>query len=240
MTNDGEERSASDFPYSPSQVRRAGDRIRRAAQRHEAAQQNDLALLDEYRAWHQPTLERCQRELVSVFHERLELDPETFAITGRPLKTVEAITAKLVRGTRLNTMRDIAGTRIVVPALDVQDAVTALVLETFKGHSARIEKDTRVDGDESGYRALHVVSELDNRFAEIQVRTKLQDAWAQMVERVDKMLRTDLKHGNGPADWGMWLLETSNVFRKWDIGEYGVDIPPTPYDHLLGEEPAPA
>jgi hypothetical protein len=51
------------LPYSKSQIRKAGDRIRRAAVRGEQSAAADLQLLNDYRAWHQPTLERCQREL---------------------------------------------------------------------------------------------------------------------------------------------------------------------------------
>ena len=97
------------LPYTTSQIKRAGERIRRAAERGEQPTAEDLQLLNDYRAWHQPTLERCQRELVTLFHKMLDFDPKDFFIAGRPLKTVEAITAKLVRSkTRLSRMQDIA------------------------------------------------------------------------------------------------------------------------------------
>jgi ppGpp synthetase/RelA/SpoT-type nucleotidyltranferase len=222
--------------YSPSQIRRAGDRIRRAVERGEAPSREDLQLLNDYRAWHQPTLEDCQRQLVTLFHEEMGLDPENFAIAGRPLKTVEAITAKLVRNKmRLTKMQDIAGTRVVIPSLELQDSVTKIVVALFADKDGKVVKDTREEGDDFGYRAIHAVATLDGRFAEVQVRTAHQDVWAQIVERTDKMLGTDLKHGEGPTDWLEWLLELSEALRERDLGRL-VPLPPTPHDLLQLEE----
>lgn len=220
-----------------SRVRRAGDRIRRAAKKEEAPAAEDLQVLKEYRAWHQHPLEKCQRELVGMFHDReAGLDPDRFEITGRPLKTVEAITAKLVRhGMRLTKMQDIAGTRIVIPALELQDPVTTVVLAMFSARAGELAKDTRQQGDDFGYRAVHVVATLDERFVEIQIRTAYQDVWAQVVERTDKMLGTDLKHGEGPTDWLEWLLELSDALRERDLGRPAT-LPPTPHDLLQLEE----
>jgi hypothetical protein len=174
--------------------------------------------------------------LVALFHEEAGLDRENLPITGRPLKTVEAITAKLVRSkTRLATMQDIAGTRIVVPTLEIQDAITTVVLERFRNKDGYVAKDTRENGDDYGYRAVHAVATLDGRFAEVQIRTVHQDVWAQLVERTDKMLNTDLKHGRGPADWLEWLLELSDALRQRDLGK-PAPIPPTPHDLLVTEE----
>lgn len=52
----------------------------------------------------------------------------------------------------------------------------------------------------SGYRALHVVVERDQRLIEIQLRTPRQHAWSEAVERTDKRLGINLKGGEGPAD----------------------------------------
>jgi len=225
--------AGEEFPYSQSQVRRAGDRLRLAFERGEPFADDDRSLLNLYRSWHQPTLERCQRNLVSLFHNALELNPEEVYITGRPLKTVDAIVAKISRNrTRLNRMQDIAGTRIVVPTLRFQESATDVVLTMFEEQDGHVAKDTREDGDDYGYRAIHVVATLDQRFAEIQIRTVTQDAWAQIVEQTDKSLGSDLKHGQGPADWIEWLLELSDAFRQRDLGKPSV-IPPTPHDRLI-------
>ena len=80
------------------------------------------------------------------------------------------------------------------------------------------------NGDQWGYRAIHVVVRLDERLAEIQVRTTNQDRWAQIVKAIDKARGLDLKHGRGPADWVQWLQELSDALRNADLGK-PYDIP---------------
>jgi ppGpp synthetase/RelA/SpoT-type nucleotidyltranferase len=56
-------------------------------------------------------------------------------------------------------MQDIAGTRLVIPMLVIQDDVALIVVRLFKAKGAECEiaKDTRERGDDYGYRAVHVV-----------------------------------------------------------------------------------
>ena len=132
-------------------------------------------------------------------------------------------------------MQDIAGTRIVVPTLQLQEITAGVVRETFPAWDPREARDTRERGDEYGYRALHLVVTLDGRYAEIQIRTQAQDTWAQVVEQADRALGTDLKHGRGPAEWLDWLVELSDSLRQRDLGN-PVAIPAMPYDRLLNEQ----
>jgi len=80
-----------------------------------------------------------------------------------------------------------------------------------------ISKDSREEADRNGYRAVHVVVELDGRLAEIQIRTAAQHGWAQIVEKLDETMSTDLKHGLGPADWLEWLQKLSDELRNLDL-----------------------
>lgn len=80
------------------------------------------------------------------------------------------------------------------------------------------------DADELGYRAIHVVAMtqhagIGERLAEIQIRTRIQEAWAQTVERVDEILSSDLKHGDGPAEWVAWFLDLSDAFVDLEQGK---------------------
>ena len=52
--------------------------------------------------------------------------------------------------------------------------------------------------------------DIGERFAEIQIRTTVENAWAQMVERIDAVLGSDLKHGDGPAEFMDWLMSVSD------------------------------
>jgi ppGpp synthetase/RelA/SpoT-type nucleotidyltranferase len=227
------ETAGDERPFSTSAINRIGDRLRKAAAAGAGFREDDLDALDRFRLWHQPTLEQIQREVVETFHQRGGIDEEALPITGRPLKTQEAIIAKLVRSkTRLATMQDIAGTRITVPGLELQRLITDVVGAAFADRNARIERDTVETGDEYGYRAIHVVVTLDGRHAEIQIRTRAQDAWAQLVENLDRAQGWDLKHGRGPEEWVEWLIRLSDALRERELGR-PAQLPPSPYDELM-------
>ena len=138
-------------------------------------------------------------------------------ITSRA-KTLEAILAKLRRQpTSLARMQDIAGSRIVVPSLEAQQIVVEGVVAMFEDEHVATT-DNRQTGDRHGYRAVHVIVRVDGRFAEIQVRTRAQDGWANLVEAMDDAMvkrvledhpqaaieavrkGIDFKHGVGPPE----------------------------------------
>src|SRR5439155_5107176 len=124
-------------------------------------------LLQELRADYDHSLQLAER----VLRERLGL-----RATSR-LKTVQTIVEKLVREkTRLSVMQDIAGLRIVDDlTLPEQDALAGRIAAAFGGAHV----DDRRAKPSHGYRAVHVIAEIDGCPVEIQVRTRLQDLWAQ-------------------------------------------------------------
>ncbi len=91
-----------------------------------------------------------------------------FEPSGRYPKTNFAIVAKLQREkTRLTTMQDIAGLRIVVANLAAQDEA----VEKLRGLTDCKVKDRR-DKPSGGYRAVHIIFVVDGYPIEVQVRTK--------------------------------------------------------------------
>ena len=50
-----------------------------------------------------------------------------------------------------------------------------------------------------GYRAVHIIVRIDGLPIEIQVRTRLQDSWAQLSEVLSDKIERSLKYGGGPA-----------------------------------------
>lgn len=75
------------FPWSPSQVKKAGDRIRRATTDGVQPLDDDLELLDVFRSSHYPALRHLQDRLVRLFHKKHRFDPQTVPITARPKTT---------------------------------------------------------------------------------------------------------------------------------------------------------
>jgi hypothetical protein len=65
-----------------------------------------------------------------------------------------------------------------------------------------------------GYRAVHVIVKLQGRLVELQVRTRLQDSWAQAMERLADRLGRDIRYGAQAKDPRVVrLLRTSNALR---------------------------
>jgi ppGpp synthetase/RelA/SpoT-type nucleotidyltranferase len=194
-----------------------------------------LWVVEDFRRWHQPVVGQIHSRLIAEWHEHAGLTQEEVPVTSRP-KTPDSIVAKLCRSsTSLIRMQDIAGARIVVPTLSTQDSVLRATLTALKAWSPRVD-DQRDMPAEYSYRAVHVIVQIpdeffpdDSHWAEIQIRTRRQDLWAQIVERLDKDRGWDLKHGSGPAEWLEWLHDLSDELRKADFGETWV-IPPSPYD----------
>ena len=158
---------------SKSQLEKLGKRLRKA----EVPATEDLDLLAQFQAAHDPALATAQDAL-----RRLGLEP-----TSR-LKTTGTIIDKLAREkTRLGSMHDIAGLRIVDDlTLGAQDELVDMVVAELGGG----EVIDRRKSPSHGYRAVHIVVESLGCFVEIQVRTLLQNLWAQIME---SRLRTYLK-----------------------------------------------
>jgi ppGpp synthetase/RelA/SpoT-type nucleotidyltranferase len=128
-------------------------------------------------------------------------------------KTNFAIVAKLQREkTRLTTMQDIAGLRIVVANLAAQDEA----VEKLRGLTDCKVKDRR-DKPSGGYRAVHIIFVVDGYPIEVQVRTKLQHYWAEVSE---KAADSDpaIKYGGGPQEVRRSLLRVSKLVETLEEG----------------------
>ena len=131
---------------------------------------------------------------------------------GARIKAIDSVVAKLRRKeTRLSSMQDIAGCRLTVPTMaDLQIAV-AWLREYL---TIEREKDYTRIGQKGGYRAVHlIVLTSSGRFAEIQVRTEVQHAWANLSEQLAYSIDRLIKAGGGPPDVRRRLLALSH--RGW-------------------------
>ena len=167
---------------SRNRIDRAGSRLRKAETPDEA----DRLVYHEYRE----TFAGPLREIVEAVRRFAPGAP----ITHR-LKRFETIVEKLRRmTTRLSGIEDIAGCRVVLPTMREQHEMFARI---------RAELEVVRDRDyqtapRDGYRALHVVVRAQGRPVEVQVRTELEDQWANASERLAGRIDPDIKYGGGP------------------------------------------
>jgi len=163
------------------QIDRLGERLREGP-----VSDNDLRELDAYRE----SFGKAYDEVIARIRSTTGLEP-----TGRPMKTPGSVVQKLRRekGMRLSRMQDIAGCRVVVATLPEQDRLVRDLSQAFA-------KATVVDRREKpshGYRAVHVIARALDKAVEIQVRTELQNLWAQLSEVMSDVLDPRLNMGAG-------------------------------------------
>ena len=188
---------------SRSQIDRLGERLRRGT-----ITEADLRLLDEYRS----SFDSAYQAVIHTVSRTLRKRP-----SGRPRKTVDSIVAKLNRETiRLSQMQDIAGCRLVVRDVDGQERMVHKLVAAFP-ETTVVDRRQRPS---HGYRAVHVIATVGGKSIEIQIRTGLQDLWAQLSEKMADALGKDLKYGGGPGEerWQLDLL--SEGIKRVEIGEY--------------------
>ena len=153
---------------------------------------------------------------------------------GSRLKQVRSVSAKLRRlQSGLDGMQDIAGCRVVVPDLWDQSVVLGLVRKIFKFSKTF---DYRKDATQ-GYRGFHFVledlREKEERVdhwppearIELQVRTELQDLWANLSELYGKYSVNE-EHAQS-------LLALSDTL--WDFDQLRLAIRTSKEEHKLLE-----
>jgi ppGpp synthetase/RelA/SpoT-type nucleotidyltranferase len=165
-----------------SQINRIGDKLRAAGPPDE----DTLGQLQQIRSLYGPPMAAVQM----LLKEKLGVDA-----TAR-LKTINTIVEKLRREkTRLAEMHDIAGLRIVRDiGLREQDCLVGQIVALLPG--ARIVD--RRKRPSHGYRAVHVIARVEGRFVEVQIRTAMQDLWAQAMERLADKVGREIRYGGTP------------------------------------------
>ena len=115
------------------------------------------------------------------------------------LKKFPTVANKLLREPKmkLSRMADIGGVRAVLPS---QEASYRVAVRLRKNWTITKERDYVSDPKEDGYRAIHLINRHRGRLIEVQLRTRLQDAWANSVETDARTIAPGLKFGAGPVE----------------------------------------
>lgn len=140
------------------------------------------------------------------------------ARVSQRLKKFGTVIDKLGRFDRMNLsrMEDIGGCRVVV-----SDVVQArdLARRLKKNWTISRDRDYVADPKPDGYRARHLVTIKDGRFIEVQIRTALQDLWANTVERDGRRAGVGLKFGDGGDEVRDRYRRVSELMAAEERGE---------------------
>ncbi len=146
----------------------------------------------QYLADQDQVLESIEKRLRGVLGFEVE-------ITGRT-KSTDTLREKLIRtpSIQLPYIRDVVGLRVVGDFdLSTQDKIVAALVSHF-GNSVKGVIDRRVDPS-FGYRAVHVIVDIEGSLAEIQVRTSVQSHWAEVFEALADKWGRQIRYGSAPS-----------------------------------------
>ncbi|MEQ8258839.1 MAG: RelA/SpoT domain-containing protein [Alcanivorax sp.] len=219
--------------FSKKQVARAGDILRDTA-----ATQEDrswaMDVLSNWRGIHSYPINTFQATL----RDKLR-NIDTDALVAQRLKRAPSIISKLQRfpGMKLSRMQDIGGLRAVVSDLRKVFKLKENYKKSRFQHELVGEKDYIESPKETGYRGIHLiykyknnrVNHYDGLQLELQLRTRLQHAWATSVETMGTFLNHALKSSEGPEEWLNFFGLTGSAFALYE------GCNPVPGYEALGE-----
>jgi len=210
--------------YTKGQVDRAGNALRQNPL-DPAAVAAAMPIITNWRSAHAYPLNTFQATLRHKL-KALGLDA-TSAPVGQRLKRLPSIAGKLqrFRAMDLSRMQDIAGLRAVVPTpAALRNIRSAYVDNTSFPHELRSQHDYVQDPKDDGYRSIHLIYRYKNAKApaydglhvELQLRTRLQHAWATAVETVDTFANQAIKAGRPTPQWAEFFLLASAAFAAME------------------------
>lgn len=204
--------------YSKKQVRKAGDAIRKGCTEEQKTQA--IKVIRNFRESHLYPL-----MLIKNHVNRMAKKVSEDYILARRLKRLPTILDKLTRPTldgqqanaiSITRMQDIGGCRIIFDTVDEVYQCLEYLKKSRSVHKIIKIQDTMFELKQSGYRGVHVVfscyensNDDSNPWfkhkIELQLRTRLQHAWATCIETIDIFEQTQLKT----------RLDGSNEFREF-------------------------
>lgn len=228
--------------YSRGQVNKAGDILRAYAQSTDAV---PIEQLDEW-SWAYNVLANwraCHNYPINTFQATLRsrlkgIDKE--ATVAQRLKRFPSIVLKLQRfeAMELARMQDIGGLRAILGTMGKVRRIERAYRESKFQHDLVSSKDYITKPKADGYRGIHLIYRYRNPkvpnynglLLELQLRTRLQHAWATAVETMGTFLGQALKSGQGEGQWRSFFEVTGSAIAHLE------DSPPVPGYEALSRD----
>ena len=198
-------------------------------------EQRELArvVINNWRSSHSFPLNTLQ---VNLRHRATRIDSDP--TVAQRIKRLPSIRHKLERfpSMNLSRMQDLGGSRAVLSSVSaVEDLVGYYKTESRIKHRLVREDPYIAEPKESGYRGVHLVysyysdrnDDWNGLKIEIQLRSRLQHAWATAVETVGTFTRQALKSSLGEEDWLRFFTLMSSALA---LREGTPLVPGTPTD----------
>lgn len=137
------------------------------------------------------------------------------------LKRIPSVLSKLKRfpTMKATTMQDIGGIRIIAENITATYRIRDEIFESRTRNKLIKETDYIQTPKQSGYRSIHLIyryqgnkSDYQNYMIELQIRSKIQHAWATTVEVVGTFNNTALKSEQGDSRWLDFFNLVSQAF----------------------------
>jgi putative GTP pyrophosphokinase len=204
--------------YSRSQVKKAGKILKDK----ESYAQVDITWAEDVLTYWRT----LHGKVINDFHKIVLTEVQNInadSFVAQRIKRAPSIIGKLKRppgNNQLTTMQDIAGVRAVVANITEVKKLVKKLKSSIKIHEFRGEDDYLKNPKESGYRSVHLIykyndtedSDSNGLLIEIQIRTKLQHAWATSVETMGTFLGSQFKFNEGQPKWLKYFALTSSAF----------------------------
>ncbi len=220
-----------DPEYSKKKVRRAGELLINPA----ASDEEISIAMDILSNWRSAHAYPMHSVLIFLRNKASDIDPA--AIVVQRLKRTPSILWKLerFRSMMLDRMQDIGGCRAVVRDVSRVEKLHQGITRSRTRHKLH-KTDNYIESPKpSGYRGIHLIykyngdkKQYQDYFVEIQLRSKIQHAWATAVEIVDAFTEQALKASHGNPDWLDFFRYASAELAKLEsrpVGEHvnGID-----------------
>jgi hypothetical protein len=191
-----------------------------------------LLIMNNWRSSHRFPLNTFQ---MNLRRRAREVDPD--ALVAQRIKRLPSIRQKLELRPKMEfaRMQDLGGCRAVVTDVEAVETLVDNILNGRQKHQM-VRHDNYIENPrDSGYRGHHLVYKYvgkdtklwDDLSIEIQIRSRLQHAWATTVETVSMFTQQSLKSSIGEPDWlRFFALMSSEIALREGCGA----VPGTPED----------